>query len=199
MKKQIQLALAGAAVGVASLVAVSNSATAQVVSFPRIARGINTWMARAVDECSAPTTTVLTPGSPTSGCIQSNAVTDNTLGMKFTKLNMNTLGHIRLTGTGFALGDEVRVRLTLRVTRNAGTKHPPAASTRVTFADTTVDCPKAPDAFNARPNGAIVGFTDLATCLDTNSGLASGNIEVIDVSLINALTGKVVAVPGVLR
>ena len=74
MKKQVKLALAGAAGGVASLVAVTHSAAAQQAPFPNVAQGINTWMSRAMDQCAAPTTGVTTAGSPTSGCIQSNSV-----------------------------------------------------------------------------------------------------------------------------
>jgi len=198
MKKQVQLALAGVAIGVASLVAVTHSASAQVV-FPKTARGINTWLARAMDECSAATTSVVTAGSPTGGCLQSNGgTTDDTLGMKFGKLRVTNRGRIVLFATGFTLGDELRVRLTLRVTKPDITTVPPGPNT-VTFADMTVDCPQAPDAFNSRPNGAVSGSTDLAACLSPNDGLASGNVELLDVSVINALTGKTVAVPGINR
>jgi hypothetical protein len=200
MKKQVQLALAGAAVGVVSLVAVTHSATAQVAPFPKMAQGINTWMVRAMDNCNPAGVSVVTPGSPSSGCYQANGITDNTLGMKFAKLRVTNRGRIALFARGFTLGDVLRVRLTLRVTKvNISKLHPPGAD-RVTFADTTVDCPQSPVAFSARPNGAITGYTTLDACLGPNSGLAKGNIEILDVSLVNALPGgKVVAVPGILR
>jgi hypothetical protein len=199
MKKQLQLALAGAAIGLASLLVVTPRATAQV-SFPKIARGINTWMSRAYDVCSPTTVSVTSPNVPSTGCSAANGgTTDANLTMKSAKLRVTNQGRIALFGTGFTLGDELRVRLTLRVTKpGVNKKHPPAPAT-VTFADTTVDCPASPDAFNARPNGAVIGTTTLSACLSPNTGLANGNIEIIDVSLVNALTGKIVAVPGVLR
>jgi hypothetical protein len=203
MKKQVQLALAGAAVGVVSLVAVTYSATAQVVPFPKMAQGINTWMVRAMDNCNPAGVSVVTTGSPSSGCYQANGgTTDDTLGMKFAKLRVTNRGRIALFARGFTLGDVLRVRLTLRVTKvNISKLHPPVAD-RVTFADTTVDCPAPASgaAFSARPNGSITGYTTLDACLGPNSGLAKGNIEILDVSLVNALPGgKVVAVPGIFR
>lgn len=201
MKKQVQLALAGAALGMASLVTVTHSASAAPASFPKLARGINTWMARAMDKCDPATTSVVTPGSPSQGCPQANtSTTDGSLTMKFAKLRVTNRGKIVIFATGFTLGDELRVRLSLRVTK-AGiqTLHPPQNGQIVTFQDFTADCPKSPDAFNARPNGAVIGTTSLDACLDPNSGLAHGNIEILDVSLVNALTGRTVAVPGILR
>jgi hypothetical protein len=125
--------------------------------------------------------------------------------MNFVKMRVTSRGFIGLFGTGFTLGDSLRVRLTLRVTKaNIQVKHPPGSNKKVTFADFTVDCPQVPDAFLVRPNGAVVGRTDLGACLASpNPGNAlanpSTNIEVLSASLINAVTGQVVAVPGVLR
>jgi len=200
MKKQVQLALAGA-LGMASLVVVTHSATAQQASLPTIARGINTWMARAMDVCNPATVSVATTGSPSDGCLQSNSgTTDNTLTMKSAKLRVTNRGKIVLFATGFTLGNELRVRLTLRVTKpGITTLHPHLTNQKVTFTDVTVDCPQSPDAFNARPNGAVIGSTSLDACVAPFPGLAKGNIEIIDVSLVNALTNKTVAVPGVLR
>jgi hypothetical protein len=199
MKKQVLLALAGVALGVASLTAATRSATAQQVSFPTKARGISTWMARAVDQCNNPGVSVAGTGLPSLGCYQSNVVTtDNTLGMKSVKLRVSNRGKIALYGKGFTLGDVLRVRLNLRVTKPLHTKHPSQFSS-VTFADMTVDCPKAPDAFNVRPNGVLAGSTSLDACLAPNSGLAKGNIEILDVSLVNILNNQIVAVPGILR
>ena len=95
MKKQVKMALIGAAVGMASLVVLSPGATAQQAAFPTLARGISTWSARAMDQCSSPNQTVSTAGSPTSGCLQSNGITtDDTLGMKFAKLRVTNRGRI---------------------------------------------------------------------------------------------------------
>src|SRR5262249_50755483 len=119
MKKQVQLALAGAAVGVASLIATTHSAVAQQAPFVKSARAVTTWVARAMEECNPTTITVSTVGSPTSGCLQANgALTDDTLTMKYAKVNItSSIGKIRLTGNGFAFGDTLRVRLKLRVTK----------------------------------------------------------------------------------
>ena len=202
MKKQFQLTVAGVTIAVMSLSLMASSASGQQASFPRVARGLTTWMARAMDQCNPATLSVVTPNLPSGGCLQTNSVTDGTLGMKFAKLRLNQRGRIGLFGTGFTLGDALRVRLTLRVTRGGmNVKHLPGPGTnkRVTFVDTTIDCPKAPDAFSARPNGAVAGSTDLAACLTPTTGLASGNIEILDASLVNVATGKIVAVPGILR
>jgi len=199
MTKQVKVALVGAAIGMASLLALSQGAMAQQASFPTQAREIITWMARAMDECNPATTGVTTPDSPATGCLQSNGgTTDNLLGMKIAKVKVTNRGRIGVFANGFTLGDEVRARLTLRVTKTASTLHPHAFK-KVTFADITVDCPAAPDAFNARPNGAVIGTANLDACLGSYSGLAGGNIEVVEASLVNALTGNPVAVPGILR
>ena len=202
MKKQVRLAVAGIAVGMASLVTVTPSATAQLVPFPRLAHGLTTWMVRAMEQCTSPTVSVLTPGSPSEGCLQANGTqTDNTVGpMKWAKIYVHNRGRIAVFGKGFTFGDELQIRLKLRVTRTGvNTLHPLGSAKTVTFADFTVDCPKAPDAFNARPNGAVIGSATLAACLDPNTGLVNGNVEILDVSLVNAVTHKVVAVPGLLR
>jgi hypothetical protein len=123
------------------------------------------------------------------------------LGMKFTRLQVTTRGRIALFGTGFTVADALRVHLKLRITKKGmATKHPLGIN-NVTFQDVLVDCPQPTDAFLVRPNGAVVGSTDLAACLSPNTGLAQGsaNIEVLDVSLINVANGKIVAVPGILR
>lgn len=200
MKKQVLVALTSVAVGVASLVAVASSAAAQV-TFPKLSRGMSTWMARAMDRCNPATATVLTSGSPPTGCLQTNVVTDDELLMQyFLKLKITPTGKIVLNGKGFTLGDVLRVRLTLRVTKNnVNTQGGPAS---VTFPDITVDCPKPPDdGFAARPSGWIVGRSNLAACLAPHTGLTGGdvNIEIVDVAAVNAQTGRVVAVPGLVR
>jgi len=202
MKKQGASVVAVATViGLTTLLATAQGVFAAQVSFPKLARGLNTWLVRAMDQCSSSTLSMVgQPHLPSGGCPQTNLVTEDTLGMNFVKLRVTARGSIGLFGTGFTLGDSLRVRLTLRVTRpGVQVKHPPGSNKRVTFQDTTVECPRAPDAFLARPNGAVVGRTDLGACLSPNTNLQTGNIEIIGVSLINAVNGKVVASPGVLR
>jgi len=196
-KQGARMAVVATAIGVMLLLVWGHSAAAQQASFPRIARGINTWMARAMDACTSNNVTVVSPGLPPGGCAQSNTVTDNTLGMNYVKLRVNRNGKIGLLGTGFTLGDSLRVRMTLRVTK---ADDPPSSNQRVTFADFTVDCPLAPDAFLVRPNGSVVGRTDFTTCLSPNTALGTGsNIEIMSASLVNAATGQVVASPGILK
>jgi hypothetical protein len=201
MMKQFVTAVAGVAVGVASLLAVAQTATAQV-SFPKKALGISdgTFMVRAMDDCNSATTTVVSPGSPSAGCVQANGgTTDDTLNLKFMRLRVTKKARIYMFANGLTLGDELRVRLTLRITKTGvQTTGGPAT---VTFPDVVVDCPKAPDAFNVRPNGAIVGTTSLSACLAPNSELVGtgSNVEVLDAAVINIQTGKVLAVPGILR
>ena len=201
MKKQVQVAVAGAAVGMASLLAVAQTATAQV-SFPKIARGISdgTFMVRAMDQCNPATVSVVTPGSPSSGCLETNGgTTDDLLGMQYMRLRVTNGGRIVMFGKGLTLGNELRLRLSLRVTKVGVSTN--AGPQTVTFPDLTVECPKSPDAFNVRPNGAVVGTTTLAACLEPNQDLVGkgSNVEILDASVVNALTGKVLAVPGILR
>lgn len=202
MKKQFRVTLAGATLAVMSLSLVASTALGQQASFPRVARGLNTWMARAMDECNPAVISVTSPNLPGGGCLQANTVTDGSLGMNYAKLRLNQRGRIGLFGTGFTLGDQLRVRLTLRVTRTGmNVKHLPGPGTnkRVTFVDTTIDCPKSPDVFSVRPNGAVAGSADLAACLVPVQGLSAGNIEILDASLVNVMTNQIVAVPGILR
>jgi hypothetical protein len=201
MKKQgLRVAGIAMATGLLSLVVATHTAVAQQANFPRLARGFSSWLARAMDQCAAPTLSVVNPSGAGVACPQANSVTDSTLSMRFAKMRVTARGRVGLFATGFTLGDALRIRLTLRVTQIAGqVKHPPGSNKRVTFPDLTIDCPKAPDAFLARPNGAVVGRTDFGACLAPSSNLQNGNIEILDAELINVNNGKTVAIPGVLR
>jgi hypothetical protein len=200
MKKQGLRVTVVATVTGLSLCMATHTAGAQQVSFPRLARSFSAWMARAMDQCAAPTLSVVNPAGAGVACPQTNSVTDNTLSMRFAKMRVTARGRVGLFGTGFTLGDALRLRLTLRVTQIAGqVKHPPGSNKRVTFPDQTIDCPKSPDAFLARPNGAVVGRTDLGACLAPFGNLQHGNIEILDAELINVNNGKTVAIPGILR
>jgi hypothetical protein len=199
MKKQgVFVVVAAMAVGLLSLVMMTPRANAAQANFPTLARGFSSWLARAMDQCNPSTLSVVTPNLPPGGCPQANVVTDNTLTMRFARVRVSSQGSIGLFGAGFTLGDALRVRLTLRVTKpGIATKH--NGINRVTFVDQTVDCPKSPDAYLVRPNGAVAGRTDLAACLAPDSGLSQGNIEIIDAALVNASTGAIVGVPGIFR
>ena len=195
-KRRVQLAAVVTVIGVVSLALSARAAYAQA-SLPTRAKNFSTWLVRVMDECTAPTVTVLDPGLPAAACPQANTVTDNALGMKKMKLRVTTRGKIVLNGTGFRVGDVLRVHLKLRITRT-GVNTNVGDGESVSFTDLTVDCPKAPDAFAARLSGAVVGSTELGACVAPTSGLAQGNIEVLDASLVNVVSGKTVARPGVL-
>jgi hypothetical protein len=177
---------------------------AQTVPFPTAARKYSAWMVRAMDECN-PSTVSVAPvaGLPTTGCLQTNSMTDSAIGMKTARLTVNSItGKLTLLGTGFQFGSRVTTQLTLRVTKpGQSTKHPPVART-VTYQDVTVMCPNMPFWFVARPSGVLAGSAKLSDCLAANdfaTGLSSGNIEILDSALINIDTGKIFARPGILR
>lgn len=167
---------------------------------PRFARQYMAWMARAMDQCTTPTTTVLGgPTLPGGGCVQANSDTDDSMTMLQARLVANAkTGNIILTGKGFQFGTRVKAQLRLRVTKaNQNTPQDPDAS--VTFEDVTVQCPDTLVGFPARVNGNLVGKTNLNQCGLPYPGLASGNIEILEAVLINADTGRVFARPGLRR
>lgn len=202
MNKQLQLAAAATAITVAVASLGVPGPAAFGASFPTLARGVSVWMARAMDQCDPATLSVFGSGLPSGGCLQANTVTNSTLTMNFAKVRITQRGRISLYGTGFTLGDVLRVRLTLRVTK-AGqiVKHLPGPGTNksVTFVDQVVDCPQDPDAFTVRPNGAVAQSTDLGACLAPNGALANGNIEILNVELVEATSGATVGQTGMVR
>ncbi len=199
------------AVAAMSLMLVTHAASA-AVSNPRLARNYIAWLARAMDTCASvvpdgpgPVVSVLLPTNvPGAGCLQQNVATEGTLGMNLGRIWISDRGRIGLFATGFTLGDSLRVRLTLRVTRVvASVKHPLASNQKVTFVDQTIDCPAA-GSFLARANGAVVGSTDLGACLAPYGGLAQAstgrtNIEILDAGLVNTANGKLVGHAGVIH
>jgi len=200
--KVVGLSAAG---GLVALLLAGSAGAQTLPNYPKRAPAYDTWMARAFDSCTPAGLTVTSPTNvPSSGCLAANSVTDSALPYNFARLRVSKTGKIRLYGRGFTFGESVRVRLVLRVTRKGvSTKHPPKSNATVTFADVTVDCPASPDAFVVRPNGTVVGATDLNTCLAPNNNLGGGtgvnNIEVIGASLVNVATGKELARSGVVR
>jgi hypothetical protein len=177
-------------------------AFAQTVAFPTAARGYTAWMARATDECSAPSLTVLSggPGLPATGCLQANNTTDDETTMAYARLVINSRsGRILVFGSGFAPGQRVKVQLTARVTRSGvATKHPLGIN-NVTFQDVAVQCPNTPFGLTVRPNGVLLGSLTLSDCF-MSPGLAKGNIEILDAALLNVDNGdKVFARPGLER
>ncbi len=197
--------VASAATVVLAAGLVSSSHAQTLPSYPKKAPAFDAWMARAFDSCTPSGLTVVSPTNvPNTGCLSANSVTDSALPYNFARLRVAKSGKIRLYARGLTFGESVRVRLNLRVTRQGvSTKNPTKSNATVTFADISVDCPAAPNAFVVRPNGTIVGATDLNTCLAPNSNLGGGtgtnNIEVLGASLVNVATGKEFARAGVLR
>ncbi len=183
-------------------------AGAATVPYPRFAHAYTIWFARAMDQCvpandgPGPTVTVVGPNLPVTGCLQANSTTDNLITMNFARLLINEHGRIGLLGAGLPFGARVKLRLTLRNTnKTAHTKHPPGSNKSVTFEDLTVTCPNTLFGFPVRSNGVVVGITSLATCVGADFGEVTpgANVEVLNAELLNADTGQVFAVPGIVR
>ncbi len=169
------------------------------LSFPGLARGYATWLVRAMDQCNLATLSVVSPTNlPAGACPQTNTATDDALGEIFAILRVTELGKIALLGTGFTFADTLRVRLMIRVTRS-GIDTSAGGNQSVTFADRSIECPRAPEVFAARPNGLVAGSTDLGACLAPDTDLNRGNIQILGASLIDTANGRLMAVPGVLR
>ncbi len=175
-------------------------AFAQTVAFPTAARGYTAWMARAMDECTPGGLTVVSPGSPTAGCLQANSTTDDQTTMAYARLVITAhSGRILIFGAGFTPGLRAKLQLKARVTgSNVGTKHPFGLN-HVTFQDVTVQCPNTPFGLTVRPSGVLVGSLTLSDCF-MSPGLARGNIEILDAALLNVdNANKVIARPGLDR
>jgi len=205
----------GGAVAVGSML-LAQAAVAVQAQFPTSATKYRTTMVRAMDQCVPSGVSIpANPADPAEGCLQANIVTDDMyptdpLGstMDYGVLSVSKTagsafnGRVRFFGTGFRVGQRVKVRLTLRATRTeVAVLHPPGSHKRVTFADVTVECGnQVAGCFSARPNGAIVGSQTLKDCLTTNGepiNLRLGNVEILDAAVVNCDTGKVLAVPGI--
>ena len=209
-----QRTLGGIGVTVAGLIGllVAVQPAGAVVSLPSKALNYTTWLVRAMDPCSPTTVSVAIMNSPAAGCIQSNNVTDNSVSpgatMKWARLavrkSSNHLGRIGIFGAGFYGGQRMQVQLMLRVTKpGQNTKHPPAVNT-VTYQDVVVQCGNGPitGCFTANLNGVVAGSMTLKDCLTQNSeptGLATGNIQILDSALVNCDTHKIIATPGILN
>ncbi|MCX8073409.1 MAG: hypothetical protein N3C12_13300 [Candidatus Binatia bacterium] len=199
MKVHWRMAVAGAFVG---LLLGGGSAWAQA-QFPLVARSFSAWLVRAFDPCTPGGLTVVSPGLPAQGCLTTASVVDDQMKMDFGKVRiLKGSGKIKVFGRGMTPGGRVKVQLTLRVTKlGVNTKNPSKTNARVTFADQVVTCGPPPFGFViVYPTGALGASIDLADCLAPYPGLATGNIEIEEVALVNVDNGnKVFARPGVLR
>jgi hypothetical protein len=200
--------------GLIGLLGATPPVGAQQAPLPTTARAYTTWLARAVDECNPTTITVsaVSPPVPSAGCLQTNVVTDDGVppgaSMTYAKLTVsrtvNHKGKISVSGRGFHSGQRMTVQLTLRVTK-PGLKTSVGNPKTVTFEDITVTCPTISNplgCFTARQNGAVAASVSLVDCLTQNgqpSGLALGNIQILDSALVNCDTGNVIATPGIVN
>jgi hypothetical protein len=191
-------AVLGAAVGLFALVVVGGQADGQV-NFPtRRTKGFSASLVRSYDACTTPSLTVTSAGMPAAACPATNALTDDTVTMQSAGLRVTKSGKIRLLARGMTIGDVVRVRFTLRVTRNDVDTNLGSGQS-VTFQDVTVDCPKAPDAFAVKLDGTVSARAELGACLAPSSALALGNVEILDAQLVDVINGRVLAAPGILH
>jgi hypothetical protein len=170
-------------------------------------------MARAMDECTS--NTVVGSGNT---CPQANSTTDSSVtGAIKARLTVYHSGQgvkVRLSGHGFTPGaSRIGVKLTLRTTNKSSVTHDSR-----TYADTPVICGPINDPspgchyyFASNAAGNVSGVMYLGNCFTeadnlpvSNLGievgnLNTGNIEIVDATLINCSTGDVIAVPGVLQ
>lgn len=157
----------------------------------------NTKLVQAMDECAVPTTVI----SGLNACAPANTATDGT-DFSVGKLLVKSKGGSSqvlaiLKSSGNALnkkalaGKDLRVQLTLRVTRRSSVGNPAA-----TFSDVTVECgstaPPVPS------NGNFLLKTSLGLCGLPGTLAADGNLkEIVAASVIDDDNGFAVAVPGV--
>jgi hypothetical protein len=184
------------------IAAVSGSPASAQVQFPTLARNYSTWMARAMDQCTPSGLTVLSPGLPGSGCVGANTVTDNQMTMTWARLVVSgKTGKVKVFGRGLIPGSRVKVQLALRVTKGGVlTKHPPSTNQKVTFQDVVILCAQTPFGFVVNSSGVLAGSADLATCLAPHTGLATGNIEIVEAGLVNHdNSDRLFARSGILR
>lgn len=175
------------------------------VAYPVKAGKYSVWFARAMDDCvPANTITVVNPGA-INACAQANSTTDSSIKMSFARLQVKPAkkgASVKLTGSGFQpAAARIGLQMTLRTTNTAGS---PSGSK--TYEDETVICGGVTGGtcghyFAVASNGTIAaGKQQLADCVTKNgfnATLATGNIQIVDVALIDCDTGKVIATPGI--
>jgi hypothetical protein len=217
MRKGLYLGLTASVVGGVVLLS-TPAAFANHAQFPARANRYRVAMVRAMDQCTGGAVSVVGATVPNGDCLQANTVTDDppvpgatmNSGTLTVSRTANSDGRVGFMGTGFDPGARLSIQLTLRTTQSGiHTKHPPGSNKRVTYQDYTVSCGNqvaAPgcgaglSAFGARATGAVVGHESLKDCMTQSGvpvGLTVGNIEVLDASLVNCDTGKVIAKPGI--
>ncbi len=196
-------------VGAALLALFAAQAQAQVTGVPAKAKTYNVNFARAFDECVGPFVTVVNPGS-VGGCTATNSTTDATVATidsASLKIAVNAKNgpKMKLKAKGIApTTTKIGLVLTLRTTNAATSTPPPPAKT---YQDETIVCGETEGGtcgrfFAVDAKGKVSGNETLKDCLDKNDlpeTLASGNIELLDATLINCDTGKDIAKAGLLQ
>lgn len=157
-------------------------------------------MVQAMDECASATTVI----NGIDACAPANVVTDGTQ-FKYARLAVKSrisssqviaVARSRYNGdTPMALaGKTLRVQLVLRITKPPTTSSPTEAAT---FVDQVLDC--APVTVGSDGNflfkGQLAG--SLGCNLDSSLANEGYSKEVVSASIIDAGSGKAIAVPGV--
>jgi hypothetical protein len=217
MRKGLLLGLTASVIS-GMVLLITPAAFANHAQFPSRANRYRVSLVRAMDQCTGGAISVVAVGDPVPNgdCLQANVVTDDppapgaTMGSGTLTVSRtsNQNGKVGFFGLGFAPGARVSIRLSVRTTQSGiHTKHPPGSNKRVTYQDWSVECgnqttglPNCTGAFGARATGAVVGSETLKDCLTQSgvpTGLRAGNLEILDASLFNCDTGKVIAKPGI--
>jgi hypothetical protein len=198
----------GGIAGVAAMFVVS-SAMAEPFDSKLQASVFTTKLVQAADECSSPTTVI----GGLAACAPSNVATASGEQFSVGKLIVKSkagptqvLGILKSSGNG---GDEaandnkkvlaaknLRVRLTLRVTKRASASAPADA---VTWSDVTITCGSTQPPVSTNGNwvwkGSLVG---IAGCnLDPDLANEGYQKEIVTAEVIDNDSGLTVAVPGV--
>lgn len=191
--------------GVASMVAVSSAMAAGPVGpfDPKLQASVyNTKLVQAEDECPGSGVTVI---GGQGACAPANVATDGTqfsvgkLLLKSKGGPTQVLAILKSSGNGDVkkalAGKSLRVKLTLRITRLAGAN--PATSPAATWVDQELSCfaSAVPSNGNWIFKGALFGATGCN--LDTDLLDDSFQKEVVAAAIVDATSGKAVAVPGV--
>jgi hypothetical protein len=173
--------------------------TRKKTGFPHFSRGLNVTMVQAGDECTAGNLTIPVSGTglPSAGCGWEHTITDDTVNFKTMRLKIRDNGKIILHATGVQLGDAVRMRMVVRATVNSVDTN--SGLETVTFEDLVASCPTAYAFLSSSAGNVDCGncagigqTTTIAACLATNlingdvSGIGYGNLEIVDVSVVNA-------------
>jgi hypothetical protein len=187
---------------VTALAFMASAATADSFDSKLQASTFKAKLVQAEDECAAGTTTI----GGVDACAPANVLTDGThfsvgsLSVKSVSVSSQVLTILKSSGNGdpgdkSALGGlNVGTRLVLRITKRTSVGAPTDA---VTWVDQVLNC--KPQVVTGTGNlvlkQTLVGLNGCN--LDTDLASDAYQKEVVSASVINADTGKAIAVPGV--